>query len=205
MYDAIEYRGASQAGVETLAKYAGVPVFNGLTGRVPPDADARRRDDDARAQRQADPRRSTYAFLGDTRNNMGHSLMIVGCLLGMDVRICGPEAAVARRTIYLPIARRAAGAVGRDADDHRRPAERPVQRRRLRPHRRVGLDGRAEGSLEGAHRPAAAATRSTCRADEGQPATRRSSSCTACRRSTTPRPRSASRSPRPTASRAASR
>jgi hypothetical protein len=31
MYDAIEYRGASQTGVETLAKYAGVPVFNGLT------------------------------------------------------------------------------------------------------------------------------------------------------------------------------
>jgi len=33
-----------------------------------------------------------YAFLGDTRNNMGHSLMIVGCLMGMDVRICGPKA-----------------------------------------------------------------------------------------------------------------
>jgi ornithine carbamoyltransferase len=33
----------------------------------------------------------SYAYLGDTRNNMGHSLMIVGCLLGMDVRICGPK------------------------------------------------------------------------------------------------------------------
>src|SRR5512134_2592126 len=32
-----------------------------------------------------------YACMGDTRNNMGHSLMIVGCLLGMDVRLCGPE------------------------------------------------------------------------------------------------------------------
>ena len=32
-----------------------------------------------------------YAFMGDTRNNMGHSLMIVGCLTGMDVRICGPK------------------------------------------------------------------------------------------------------------------
>jgi ornithine carbamoyltransferase len=32
-----------------------------------------------------------YAYLGDTRNNMAHSLMIVGCLMGMDVRICGPE------------------------------------------------------------------------------------------------------------------
>ena len=32
-----------------------------------------------------------YAFMGDTRNNMGHSLMIVGCLTGMDVRLCGPK------------------------------------------------------------------------------------------------------------------
>src|SRR5688500_20148476 len=32
-----------------------------------------------------------YAYVGDTRSNMGHSLMIVGCLLGMDVRICGPK------------------------------------------------------------------------------------------------------------------
>lgn len=50
MYDAIEYRGAAQHGVETLARY-----------------------------------------VGDTRSNMGHSLLIVGCLLGMDVRICGPR------------------------------------------------------------------------------------------------------------------
>src|SRR5689334_15392999 len=32
-----------------------------------------------------------YAYIGDTRSNMGHSLMIVGCLMGMDVRICGPR------------------------------------------------------------------------------------------------------------------
>src|SRR5512134_3158411 len=32
-----------------------------------------------------------YAYVGDTRSNMGHSLMIVGCLMGMDVRICGPK------------------------------------------------------------------------------------------------------------------
>jgi len=32
-----------------------------------------------------------YAYVGDTRSNMGHSLMIVGCLVGMDVRICGPK------------------------------------------------------------------------------------------------------------------
>jgi len=90
MYDAIEYRGSSQDGVEALAKYAGVPVFNGLTDEYHPtqmiaDVMTMREHSDRPIQE------IKYAFLGDTRNNMGHSLMIVGCLLGMDVRICGPE------------------------------------------------------------------------------------------------------------------
>jgi ornithine carbamoyltransferase len=90
MYDAIEYRGASQGGVETLAKYAGVPVFNGLTDEYHPtqmlaDVMTMREHCD---KPLADIK---YAFMGDTRNNMGHSLMIVGCLMGMDVRICGPK------------------------------------------------------------------------------------------------------------------
>jgi ornithine carbamoyltransferase len=91
MYDAIEYRGASQSGVEQLAEYAGVPVFNGLTDEYHPTqmlADVmtmREHSDKPLAEIK-------YAFFGDTRNNMGHSLMLVGCLLGMDVRLCGPEA-----------------------------------------------------------------------------------------------------------------
>ena len=90
MYDAIEYRGASQGGVETLAKYAGVPVFNGLTDEYHPtqmlaDVMTMREHSDKPIHE------IKYAFLGDTRNNMGHSLMIVGCLMGMDVRICGPK------------------------------------------------------------------------------------------------------------------
>jgi ornithine carbamoyltransferase len=90
MYDAIEYRGASQTGVETLAKYAGVPVFNGLTDEYHPtqmiaDVMTMREHADKPVQE------IKYAFLGDTRNNMGHSLMIVGCLMGMDVRLCGPK------------------------------------------------------------------------------------------------------------------
>ena len=90
MYDAIEYRGASQHGVEELAQYAGVPVFNGLTDEYHPTqmlADVmtmREHSDKPISQIK-------YAFMGDTRNNMGHSLMIVGCLLGMDVRLCGPQ------------------------------------------------------------------------------------------------------------------
>jgi len=90
MFDAIEYRGASQTGVETLAKYAGVPVFNGLTDEYHPtqmiaDVMTMREHSDKPISQ------ISYAFLGDTRNNMGHSLMIVGCMMGMDVRLCGPK------------------------------------------------------------------------------------------------------------------
>ncbi len=46
-----------------------------------------------------------YAFLGDTRSYMGHSLMIVGCLLGMDVRLCGPKPLWPSEE-YIRIARR---------------------------------------------------------------------------------------------------
>jgi ornithine carbamoyltransferase len=91
MFDAIEYRGAGQAGVEELAEFAGVPVFNGLTDEYHPtqmlaDVMTMRENSDKPIPQ------ISYAYLGDTRNNMGHSLMIVGCLLGMDVRICGPKA-----------------------------------------------------------------------------------------------------------------
>jgi ornithine carbamoyltransferase len=90
MFDAIEYRGASQAGVEELAEFAGVPVFNGLTDEYHPtqmlaDVMTMREHSDKPIQD------IKYAYVGDTRNNMSHSLMIVGCLMGMDVRICGPK------------------------------------------------------------------------------------------------------------------
>ena len=90
MYDAIEYRGSSQHGVETLARYAGVPVYNGLTDEYHPTqmiADVMTMREHA-DKPIADIK---YAYVGDTRSNMGHSLLIVGCLLGMDVRICGPR------------------------------------------------------------------------------------------------------------------
>src|SRR5216117_2422564 len=90
MYDAIEFRGYSQEAVEDLADNAGVPVFNGLTDEYHPtqmlaDVMTMREHSDKPIHE------IKYAFLGDTRNNMGHSLMIVGCLMGMDVRICGPK------------------------------------------------------------------------------------------------------------------
>jgi ornithine carbamoyltransferase len=90
MFDAIEYRGASQTGVEDLAKWAGVPVFNGLTDEYHPTQMLA----DVMTMREHSDKPLTdikYAYVGDTRSNMGHSLMIVGCLMGMDVRICGPK------------------------------------------------------------------------------------------------------------------
>lgn len=89
MYDAIEFRGYSQEAVEDLAKYAGVPVFNGLTDEYHPTQMVA----DVMTMREHSDKpihEIKYAYVGDTRSNMGHSLMIVGCLMGMDVRICGP-------------------------------------------------------------------------------------------------------------------
>ena len=89
MFDAIEYRGSAQKGVETLAKYAGVPVYNGLTDEYHPTQMIA----DVMTMRENSDKPITeikYAYVGDTRSNMGHSLLIVGCLLGMDVRVCGP-------------------------------------------------------------------------------------------------------------------
>jgi ornithine carbamoyltransferase len=90
MFDAIEYRGATQHGLEQLAQYAGVPVYNGLTDEYHP---TQMLADVMTMREHSDKPISTikYAYLGDTRSNMGHSLMIVGCLMGMDVRICGPR------------------------------------------------------------------------------------------------------------------
>lgn len=90
MFDAIEYRGASQAGLKQLADNAGVPVYNGLTDEFHPtqmmaDVLTMRENSDKPINK------ISYAYLGDTRSNMGHSLMLVGCLMGMDVRICGPK------------------------------------------------------------------------------------------------------------------
>ena len=113
MYDAIEYRGASQDGVGELAKWAGVPVFNGLTAEHHPTPDARRRHDDAGAQRQADPpdqvrlpRRHPQphgAFADDCRLPAGH---------GRAPR--RPQVAVAGRRVHRRRPQ-AAGTVGRDA------------------------------------------------------------------------------------------
>jgi ornithine carbamoyltransferase len=91
MYDAIEYRGFSQESVVTLAAYAGVPVYNGLTDESHPTqvlADLLTMEEHA----EAPLRELSFAFLGDARNNVACSLLLSGALMGMDVRLVGPEA-----------------------------------------------------------------------------------------------------------------
>jgi ornithine carbamoyltransferase len=89
-FDGIEYRGFAQETVETLARYAGVPVWNGLTDEFHPtqilaDMLTMTEHSDKHLNEIA------YCFVGDARNNMGNSLMIAGCKLGMDVRLVAPE------------------------------------------------------------------------------------------------------------------
>ena len=89
-YDGIEYRGFAQETVETLAEYAGVPVWNGLTDEFHPTqilADVLTMMEHT----YKDLPDIAFCFLGDARNNMGNSLMVGGCKLGMDVRLCAPK------------------------------------------------------------------------------------------------------------------
>jgi len=90
MYDGIEYRGFAQETVEILAKYAGVPVWNGLTNEFHPTqilADMLTMQEHSKK----DISEIAYCYLGDARNNMGNSLMVGGCKLGMDVRLAAPK------------------------------------------------------------------------------------------------------------------
>jgi ornithine carbamoyltransferase len=90
MYDGIEYRGNRQADVETLAESAGVPVYNGLTDEWHPTqmlADFLTMHEASGLPYDG----LTYAFVGDCRFNMGRSLLVMGALMGSDVRLVGPK------------------------------------------------------------------------------------------------------------------
>ena len=91
MYDGIEYRGFGQAIVEELAKYAGVPVWNGLTNEFHPTqilADLLTMEEHSTKPLN----QIKFAYLGDARFNMGNSLLVGGAKMGMDVRIVAPKA-----------------------------------------------------------------------------------------------------------------
>ncbi len=90
MYDGIEYRGSAQANVETLAAYAGVPVWNGLTDEWHPTQMLcdmlTMREHSGKPDREI-----AFAYLGDAHNNVGNSLLVAGAMMGMDVRIVAPR------------------------------------------------------------------------------------------------------------------
>jgi len=90
MYDAIEYRGFGQETAEELARWAGVPIYNGLTDEWHPtqilaDFLTFREHVDKPFEEVA------FCYLGDARFNMADSYLIGGAKLGMDVRIASPK------------------------------------------------------------------------------------------------------------------
>ena len=90
MYDAIEYRGKAQAVVEEMGRYAGVPVYNGLTDEFHPTQTLA--DILTMYEHTVKPMKQViYAFMGDGRFNMARSYLVTGALLGMDVRIVAPK------------------------------------------------------------------------------------------------------------------
>ncbi len=89
MYDGIEYRGFSQELVEELAKYAGVPVWNGLTDQFHPTqmlADLMTME-----EKFGHLKGLKFTYMGDARNNMGNSLMIACAKMGLHFTACAPK------------------------------------------------------------------------------------------------------------------
>jgi len=91
MYDGIEYRGYGQSIVEDLGKYAGVPVWNGLTTEFHPTQILA---DFLTMQEHIDKplNKVSFCYLGDAKNNMGNSLMVGAAKMGMDFRAAAPKA-----------------------------------------------------------------------------------------------------------------
>ncbi|MFZ5789347.1 MAG: ornithine carbamoyltransferase [Pseudomonadota bacterium] len=90
IYDGIEYRGFGQAIAEELARYSGVPVYNGLTDEFHPTQILA----DFMTMREFTHKHFsdiTFCFMGDAGNNMGDSLMVGAAKIGMDIRLIGPE------------------------------------------------------------------------------------------------------------------
>ena len=90
MYDGIEYRGYGQEKVEELGKYAGVPVWNGLTNEFHPTQILA---DFLTMMEHSDKplNKVTFAYVGDARNNMGNSLLIGAAKMGMKFRSVAPK------------------------------------------------------------------------------------------------------------------
>jgi ornithine carbamoyltransferase len=90
IYDGIEYRGFSQDRVEELAKFAGIPVWNGLTDEFHPTQILA---DFLTIQEHSNKplNKVSFCYLGDARYNMGNSLMVGAAKMGMDFRVASPK------------------------------------------------------------------------------------------------------------------
>lgn len=89
MFDGIEFRGFAHETVETLAKYAGVPVWNGLTDQYHPTQILA--DFLTVIEHKGYLRGIKFAYVGDGRNNMANSLLIGAAKMGLDMRIVSPK------------------------------------------------------------------------------------------------------------------
>ena len=89
MYDGIEYRGYGQEIVEELAKYAGVPVWNGLTNEFHPTQILA--DFLTIKEKFARLKGINFVYMGDARYNMGNSYMVGAAKMGMNFTVCAPE------------------------------------------------------------------------------------------------------------------
>ena len=89
IYDGIEYRGFGQEIVEELAKYAGVPVWNGLTNEFHPTQILA--DFLTIKEKFGKLRGINFVYMGDARYNMGNSYMVGAAKMGMNFTVCAPE------------------------------------------------------------------------------------------------------------------
>lgn len=97
MYDGIEYRGFSQKTVEDLATYSGVPVWNGLTDAWHPTQMLA--DFLTIKEKLGSLDGVTLAYMGDGRNNVAHSLLVTGAILGVNIHIVAPKSLQPNRDV----------------------------------------------------------------------------------------------------------
>lgn len=88
-YDGIEFRGYKQSDVDALVKYSGVPIWNGLTDDEHPTQIIA--DFMTMKEKLGSLKGKKMVFIGDYKNNMGHSCLIGSAFMGMDIVLCGPK------------------------------------------------------------------------------------------------------------------
>lgn len=88
IFDGIQYRGHGQQVVDELAEFSSIPVYNGLTDEWHP---TQMLADFLTMREHSTSKRLCYGYVGDARSNMGNSLLVMGAIMGADVRIVAPK------------------------------------------------------------------------------------------------------------------